>query len=146
MADQPAGQIFQKKAAARRAGWMDPARLFFCFNLADRLASQPCIFLPPSILGGITLVLVYYWVYFPYRAWVVTFFQHVRSFVLMIFVEHQKHPNVLFCVFVFLSLGLLGLGAKGALNLLTEAGTCSTQQSLWTLGCSYWTLVTLLRT
>ena len=49
-----------RRAAARRAGWMDLARPFFLKNLAGRLASQPCIWIHPSILELFLLVLVYY--------------------------------------------------------------------------------------
>ena len=53
MVGWPAGRpdFSKKRAAARRAGWMDPARPFFLKNLAGRLASQPCIWIHPSILG-----------------------------------------------------------------------------------------------
>ena len=52
---------------SRRAGRLNGSgRPFLLKNLADRLARQPCIWLPPSIMGGIILVLVYHWIHFPF--------------------------------------------------------------------------------
>ena len=57
-----------KKKAAGQAGWMDPARPFFFKNLAGRLASQPCIWLPPIILG------LFYWYWYIIRCFLVRFY------------------------------------------------------------------------
>ena len=43
-----------------------PARFFKNKKKNCRLASQPCIWFHPSILGIFILALVYYWMYFPY--------------------------------------------------------------------------------
>ena len=60
--------LLRKHVASSPAGRLDGsgAALFF-LNLAGRLASQPCIWIHPSILGVFVLELVYYWMYFPYH-------------------------------------------------------------------------------
>ena len=55
MVGQPAGQIFEKKG-------LPGGSAGFLKDLASRLASQPCIWIHPSILG----VSYWYWMYFPY--------------------------------------------------------------------------------
>ena len=66
MVGWPAGRPdFSKKRAAGRVGWIDPGS--FSFEKPGRPAGQPTMYLDPPIhFGGILLVLVYYWMYFPY--------------------------------------------------------------------------------
>ena len=68
MVGWPAGKILKEKGRSDPFSWpaQRPAQRPFLKNLAGRLASQPFIWLPQSFLGGILLVLVYYWMYFPY--------------------------------------------------------------------------------
>ena len=51
-------QDFSKTKASRRAGCKDPGGNIFLRSLAGRLASQPCIWLPPPSLG------IYYWYWY----------------------------------------------------------------------------------
>ena len=55
---QPAGQIVFEEGTVRMHSAGQPDGPFFLKNVAGRLASQPCIWLPPFILG------LYYWYWY----------------------------------------------------------------------------------
>ena len=77
LASRPTG--FRKKTKCRPP----PADLFL--EKSGRAAGQPTMYLASPIhFWGILLVLVYHWMYFPYRGWVVTFLFTISEQIFII--------------------------------------------------------------